>query len=424
MFTISFIFYIFGIFLTYVSVRNFLSFKILFLIWTFPAAVSAYSEVFYIMSLAAFFFGMGAFAYNTASFASTKKLLINYRNQKFEMSYRPGQAFISIIFLLSVIFIGASIFYFYSVGISLFGDEVGFDRLVNRHAVSGSYIYQRIFRVFLPIICLVYFCMGYSESYKKYYKRLIFILLVLISFLFLVFTGMRGNTLIFMFFPFLVLFGYLPSGTSSFLLILRITFVTFISGMIVSKAMYPELPLSELLLLIFARVTTGATDGISYMVTIDVPINGFYFGETYFNDFMSLFSKLGLTFNEYMTYGSYLAQSMLGDRYNNEQASIFFSGELFANFGYPGVIVGSFIVGALLQAIYLKTLKTRKDVVLTPILSYFSALFLAILGGPTISMLLDYFITIFSFIILLFPFMLFTSIKYKRFIFLNMNIRF
>ena len=96
MFTISFIFYIFGIFLTYVSVRNFLSFKILFLIWTFPAAVSAYSEVFYIMSLAAFFFGMGAFAYNTASFASTKKLLINYRNQKFEMSYRPGQAFISI----------------------------------------------------------------------------------------------------------------------------------------------------------------------------------------------------------------------------------------------------------------------------------------------------------------------------------------
>ena len=424
MFVMSFIFYIFGIALTYISVRNILSFKILFLLWFFPAAVSANSEVFYIMSLAALFFGIGAFIYNMLSFSATKNLLLDYRIQKFEMSYRPGQAFILTIFLFCMFFVGASIFYFYSVGISLFGDEVGYDRLVNRHAISGSYIYQRIFRVFLPIICLVYFCMGYSESYKKYYKRIIFIFLVLISFLFLVFTGMRGNTLIFMFFPFLVLFGYLPGGASSFFLILRITVLTFISGMVVTKLMYPELPLNELLLLIFARLTTGATDGISYMVSIDVPINGFYLGETYINDLMSLFYKLGLTANEYSTYGSYLAQSMLGERYNNEQASIFFSGELYANFGYFGVIFGSFLIGALLQAIYLKTLKTKKDVVLTPLLSYFSALFLAILGGPTISMLLDYSITVFSFIILLFPFMLFTSIKYKRFIFLNSNIRF
>ena len=113
---------------------------------------------------------------------------------------------------------------------------------------------------------------------------------------------------------------------------------------------------------------------------------------------------------------------MLGERYNGEQASIFVMGELYANFGYLGLIIGSFVLGIILQKSYISILYRKKTVLFLPIFIYFLSLFIAILGGPTLSMLIDYTGTVFIFFILLIFSISFFAFFKGRFIFLNKKI--
>jgi hypothetical protein len=165
-------------------------------------------------------------------------------------------------------------------------------------------------------------------------------------------------------------------------------------GLVVTVLMYPDLPLTDLLIVIAARISAGASDGIWYVVSTDYIANGPYLGMTYLNDLLSIFYKLGLIGSQSLTYGAQLAESMLGGAYNGEQAAVYFLGELFANFGPAGVYVGSAFVGGIAQLLYSATLRGRKTILSFSARIYFCALILPILGGPTVSMLLDYTITI------------------------------
>lgn len=386
-----------------------------------PAAFASILDVFALFSMGILSMGIGCLVCNFFNGFKPKTQLAIYRSSNFHAGILPSKYLVLGMYASIFIAMVFSSYYFYKVGISLFSDDVGYERLVARHNVSGSYIYQRFFRVFLPILCMIYFLLGRCDETKRFYNPIIFILVLIITTSFLMFTGMRGNILIFIFFPFMALIG-LYSNQVNFFRILILLFFTIFGGMFVTTLMYPDLDIFALVNLIFVRLTTGASDGISYMVGSDLPSNGFYYGKTYFNDFMSLFYKLGLTNYEFQNYGSYLAQSMLGERYNGEQASIFVMGELYANFGYLGLIIGSFVLGIILQKSYISILYRKKTVLFLPIFIYFLSLFIAILGGPTLSMLIDYTGTVFIFFILLIFSISFFAFFKGRFIFLNKKI--
>lgn len=391
--------YLVGTVLIYRNTRNLLSFQLLFAFVSLPPAIASSNLVGWLMAIGIFFIGIGGWLYNLLLRFKTRQRLEAFRAEPLNLGVYPKRAFIVMLVVITCLAVGGSIFYFYKVGISLFAEEVGYSRLVNRHAVSGSFVYQRLFRVFLPIICIVYFLMGRCKDTKRYYNTTLFSALVLVTGALLIFTGMRGNVVIFLFYPMMAVYG-LYSNTANFSKILILTVTTFCFGFYVTVLMYPVLSSSELLLLIMARVSSSATDGLSYMAHVDVVQNGYYYGETYFNDVMSLFYKLGLTDKVYTNYGAFLAQSMLGDRYNGEQAAIYFMGELFANFGYIGLAIGSTFLGMFLQKLYINMLVGSKDVLFLACKIYFCAMFLAILGGPSISMFIDYAVSVSAFLVI------------------------
>jgi hypothetical protein len=235
--------------------------------------------------------------------------------------------------------------------------------------------------------------MRFCDHTKRYYSNFKLASAILLTSAFLIFTGMRGNLIIFMFTPFIVALGLIDARLKLRNIVYALG-LTVGGGFVVTALMYPDLPVAELLIVIVERISAGASDGIWYVVSEDYHSRGPYLGMTYVNDLSSLFFKLGLAGTQAMTYGAQLAETMLGDAYNGEQAAVYFLGELYANFGLGGVYSGSVFVGFLAQLLYRAILRGRKTILSFGARTYFCALILPILGGPTISMLLDYTITV------------------------------
>ena len=103
---------------------------------------------------------------------------------------------------------------------------------------------------------------------------------------------------------------------------------------------------------------------------------------------------MGLTIQENFTYSAQIAMQILGPKYRGEQAAIYFFGEFYANFGFVGVVFFSLLLGVFLQIISIKTMKTNKTLLRVAALSYFQAVLIMILGGPLVSMFVDYFVTV------------------------------
>lgn len=407
--------------LIYLATRNVFSFQFIFASFLFPVAFSSKILVMNLFCYGVFTIGAGSYLANILINYLPKTNLLFYKNKDIKPGILPVKSIILSFYSLLFFSIFLSIYYYNAVGISLFSDEVGYQRLVARHDVAGSYLFQRIFRVFLPILCMSYYLLSFCKETRYFFHPFIFILLIIITSSFLVFTGMRGNLIIFLFFPFLVLFG-MTSQKIKFSKLFLIFMVTFFGGLLVTYLMAPDESIYGIFEVILKRLTSGASDGISYVVESDIPNNGFYYGKTYANDVLSIFSKLGLNISNYQTYGEYLAKTILGENYNGEQAAVYVMGELYANFGMFGLLCGSLLLGIFLQFIYILAIRSKKTVILTPVYAYFQALLIPILGGPSLSMLIDYSITCLFFIITFLMLILFFNIANKRFIFLNKTI--
>ena len=385
--------YILGLLLIYRVSASALSFSFLFWAFTMPVAFAADAAVRSVFVAGILCWGVGSVVANLVTHFRPSRAIQAYRARPVELGVASAHALylgLVIAFVIAALF---SLYYYSQVGISLFLDEVGYERLVRRHATEGSYFFQRMFRVVMPILCLAYFAMRYCEKTKRYYSTRKLLVAIFVTSALLLFTGMRGNLIIFMFTPFLVALGVINSRVKIRFIVYALT-LTISGGSVVTALMAPGLPLAELLLVVLDRISSGASDGIWYVVTEDYGAQGPYLGVTYVNDVKSLFYKLGLISEPAVAYGAQLAEAMLGSAYNGEQAAVYFLGELYANFGLAGVYAGSVVMGFLAQLLYRQLLTGRKTILSFGALVYFSALTLPILGGPTISMFLDYSITV------------------------------
>lgn len=387
-----------GLVLIYRAVGNIFSFPLLFWIFTLPVVFSAVDLVQRLFCLSILAWGASAVAVNAISSTDSKAAVQQFRSKPLMLGMKSPNIINCTVIICFLLYTAGSIYYFYKVGVSLFTEDVGLERLLRRHATSGSYFFQRLFRVGMPILCIAYYCMGKCHLTNHLYKRWVFFCMVLLTCAFLIFTGLRGNIVIFFFTPFMVAFGFLINrGHAS--AVIPVFIFTMLGGLLVNSFMYRDANSLEMLTIILQRLTGGASDGISYVVMEDSPARGLYYGETYFNDLMSLFYKTNIISESYVPFGAYLAESMLGTAYGGEQAAVYFVGELYANFGIFGVILGSLFFGAALQMIYLRSLKIKKTILRFAFITYLSAVILAILGGPTIAMTIDYVVTAFGFYI-------------------------
>ena len=389
--------YLLGYYFTWLSARKVMSMHFISVSLMLPAVLVADEQVKLIMSTAIFFQGLGSWSFNIIKKIKIKNRLKNYKKTKLtaeKIAFVNIHKFLKIIFIISFLL---SSYYFYIVGISLFAEEVGLARLLNRHDVFGSFIFQRIFRLVMPITCLIYYLLQFSDETKKYYNNNFFFIMVISTIAFLLFTGIRGNVITFMLIPFVLMMGYLESGGRVRKQVTYIVLFAFIAFLIVTSLMSPDLNLIDLIFLIMERLGGGATDGITYAVLYDIPSNGYYYGKTYLNDVLSLFSKTGIIGIPVQNYSAYIASELLGNNYNGEQAAVTVYGEFFANFGIFGVVLCSYLLGSFLQFVYIYIMKKPKTIFNLAFYAYIQSAFLMILGGPTLSMLIDYSISIFAF---------------------------
>jgi oligosaccharide repeat unit polymerase len=403
--------YIAGMIIIYNNTKNIFSFQFLFACFLAPCAYASSEEVTRIFSYGILFIAFGGALYNYVSKKPPEILKKEFDNKEFKVGFKSERKFYNTVLILAGASIVISIYYYQVVGISLFSENVGLDRLLNRHAISGSYFYQRLFRVFLPIIVIMYYVLQKCESTKKYYSTSVFILLVATTISLLAFTGMRGNVITFLFTPFLMMIGIVDKKIN-FAKILILLSIGLIFGGFITKLMYQDVDLLGIVKLIMERLAGGASDGITNMVMDDIPTNGHYYGMTYIGDIGSLFYKLGLTQFEYINYSEYIARNLLGQSYNGEHAAVYLFGELFANFGNPGLVFGSIVVGMIMQFLYIKIFTVPKTVLRFSILIYVHAAVMMIMGGPSISMTIDYCISIFAFYVI-FTIMASTNFKNK-----------
>lgn len=392
--TLDYLLYGVGLLLVYKATASVLAFPFLFWAFTAPVAFASEAAVSSVFSAGALCWGGGAIVANAVTGFRPKEQIRAYRLRPVHCGVLSGHALYVTLLVAFGISALLSLYYYSQVGISLFSSgDVGYERLVRRHATEGSYALQRVFRVTMPIICLSFFAMRFCDQTRHYYSNAKLASAILLTSAFLIFTGMRGNLIIFMFTPFIVALGLIDARLKMRNIIYALGF-TVGGGVFVTVLMYPDLPVAELLIVIVERISAGASDGIWYVVSEDYHARGPYLGMTYVNDLASIFYKLGLVGTQAMTYGAQLAEAMLGDAYNGEQAAVYFLGELYANFGPVGVYGGSVLIGFVTQLLYRAILRGRKTVLSFSSRVYFCALTLPILGGPTISMLLDYTITV------------------------------
>jgi oligosaccharide repeat unit polymerase len=393
-------FFICGFACAFIATANIYSIPMIFGFFYFLAMIFTDPSVLFVASLSFLAFGMGLLLCNLVHSFKPAVELDSFRSRPFKTQFIHPSWLVWSMSIVCLISFLVSFYYFSKVGLSLFSSDVGYDRLVNRYSIPGARIMQRFFRVYLPIITIVYYLFNLIPSLRKYYSTILFTILLCTTSFLLVATGMRGNIIIFMFIPFL----YIRSLVKpiNFIEIIVGFVFTFAIGLFATVQMYTSASSESLVAIVWSRLTGGAADGLSFIIGSYTASEGYQYGLTYYHDIMSIFSKLGMTSVKYVSLGEEVAMAMLGSRYNGERAGVYFSGELYHNFGYPGVLVGSAVVGYILQFLLVKTLRSDKDVIVVATLGFVTAAFNSVLGGPVIATLFDYFITISFFVLLIF----------------------
>lgn len=382
-----------GLGLIYLSTKNLFAYHLVAYWVLVPAIVSLPNEVLSVFALGALAKGLGVAAFSIAAgFRPAREC----RHLQFQLSTSRLPNRRTLIWTIGILMVGCVALltlYFGTVGVAVLSADAGPARLANKDA-PGGFFFMRLLRCLMPILTMMLFLVWDGRLDRR--RGIALCLILSVDAMFLAFTGFKGNILMFLVIPALLFLGLTyRQYTFKFALVGGVT--ASVMAFVITGALEQTADLGAITNSLSARLTTGAFDGLSTIVLDVVPEDGLRYGSTFVDDVASLTYKLGLTADFRQNFSAQIANRLLGERYIGEQASNTVEGELYANFGITGVMLGLFVVGILLQAVYVSTIRGGKEITKLPFMVSLQLGLLMSLGGPMLSMTLDYTISIAAF---------------------------
>jgi oligosaccharide repeat unit polymerase len=332
----------------------------------------------FLISLGVFSFGLGSYFCTAIMRFKPIKELENYRKKPitFMFSKSINFAVLLISFFLTLIL---AILYFHYAGIPLFSKDVSTIRI---NTAAGKGLFIRAIDTFLPVLMLLSF-MG-MKGYKSKGLKLLFCIITVTNIIAAIFIGTRGQVIMYV-----LLFILLYSLTISRIRISKLVFLVifFLIFALFLQMRYADWRSSSIwvhLRILFSRFTVSQVLGLDFIVYYLVPQSGFSLGEVLLNDFKGFLYTLRVVNTYTPPFWVILFELMYG---KNPRGSFIMTttpvGDLYLDFGMVGVVLGMFMLGNLSQMLYIYTLRSRKDWLLSTGLIYlqFSIIMVNVLGG-------------------------------------------
>lgn len=153
--------------------------------------------------------------------------------------------------------------------------------------------------------------------------------------------------------------------------------------------------LSELLVFIYMRSTTSAAEGLIHVLSSYGTTEPFLYGEGLWFDLSNILRKLGLQplvpfeLHE-LNFDAFIFEKILGHNEYRMQATTSLFGQLYANFGLPATLAGTFIFFFVFVRFADFLARSRKTVIGTPVyFLLFQQYQTFIAGGPVLITVFD-----------------------------------
>lgn len=414
----SVVMYMVGITLAYKASRNPFSILMFVLyIWGFVLIgginyyiIEGHSLTPIVVGLSSIALGLGSRFSSLAAMFNPKRDLRNITPQQLSIGVANKTAFrlalgISLVLALFAAFIILR-------NSPLFNPEVLKIELVR----PGMGPLMRLVKTGLPILSIMYLLIA-MRSNK--FSNWIFVGLVMgITVVALMLTGYKGFVLWFAVLVVIAL-SYLKPRSRQLKLTVAILLILGLAAGLAVLYLTPnpgQGSFRRSLNVLWKRMTVEQTLGLDYVLYNLVPKHGFYYGLTMIWDFTRTVNDLtqGLIFpNPHPSLTNHLSNLIIG-RQGPYAVTTMIMGDLYANWGLLGVLVGCFLYGFILEIIYIATLRMRrKTIIFFPFWLYSNWIFvqMASTGAPiafflsgVASLFMIYVLIIFSYTYFHFPF--------------------
>lgn len=411
MYPIIFIF--FALILIYFATRNIFSVTFLTGVgliqsfigcWFIVGNISSRLSIYF--SLSIFLLALGIILANKIKKFSPLFELRKIRKRKINFFLKSNIPFFFALSILLILNIFLIFILFFRSGIPFFA-ESSEEAKVEIGLVRENLLMIRALRIFLPFLILVLFL--YMLKTKKLLIKLGFLFFLILIGIIHLFYGYKGYFLAFVVTPLLMLYSF-EKKIKLKNIILLVLLVLFFLFPILSKALNTSDPIT-LFKYVFIRSTIGQAEGMDLIVNHLIPKEGLFYGTTFKMDIESFLYKIGIIKNEVLNFNAFLVKYKTG---SNPQGRIQMSstlfGDFYANFGLFIALFGTFLFGFFLQILYIKSVRSSKDILFLPTYIFFQSIFSgAIVNGHFLLTLIDIGIcTLFIVFLLIFFYIIFS----------------
>lgn len=319
------------------------------------------------ISLGILFFGVGVSTASIYEKFSPHRELMAFRKSSFVERFGKCVKMFYISLLVNtviMIFLASLLFYL--------GDSpllMGTTREIARAGfATNKGLYARAFTISLPIIAGILLCLRHKVQRRLFTWAFFVVTLALI--IGLVLWMSRGGILNILLF-FLITVGLIrepnKKNVTVFLIVLGIAFA---SSVILNSYFYQDTFITSLQI-IFKRITVGQAEGMDHIIYNWVPQKGLGFGEILAWDIRGLLAFLRIVPYPEGSFGVQIFWDVHPETYPYTFSMVtILLGDLYADYGITGVMVGAWLFGLLLEILYIRTLRGVKDVFLLPVKIY------------------------------------------------------
>jgi oligosaccharide repeat unit polymerase len=350
----------------------------------------------FIIALGALFYGLGALILSGIVHFKPRTELIEYQRKSFEQRFFPDRLFFAGFVLFFLASTALIIAFFSQTGVILLADHVPSARTM---APRGRGVLNRARLTLLPLSLWASYL--YFRKMKNRNSLFFLSLASLVSLGTVIAGASRGGAVPFLI-PGLIILGCLDHRIKiKHIVIVVLLFVVLATALQYTYPDYADLPLSQAVLQVIRRMTRSQAEGIDYILYDVVPSEGYFQGEAAWRGIQGILSTLRILPEHQDTFAAWLWQRLAGGKgdipYTLNTTTI---GDLYVDFGVPGLVIGMFIHGTLAQGLYIAALRSPKHYFSLLVNSYLQYVLIAThIGGSLFGVIANYGISMVAYVL-------------------------